>query len=1716
MSTIDRRIVQMQFDNKGFQGKVQQTISSMKRLGESLKMKGAESGLGSLDKSIRGLSTGSVTALANDVDDLGGRFTAMSVIAATALAKIASAAIDTGNKIVNGLTLEPVLSGFEEYELKMDSITTILTNTASKGSTLADVNKALNELNTYADKTIYNFGEMTRNIGTFTAAGVDLDTATAAIKGIANLAAASGSSSQQASTAMYQLSQALATGKVSLMDWNSVVNAGMGGELFQNALIRTSEVMGTHAKKMIKKYGSFRDSLTEGEWLTGEVLTETLKQLSGAYTEAELIEKGYTKEQAKDIVALADRAISAATDVKTFTQLVDTMKESVQSGWAQSWEYILGDREQATEFFTAISDGFNDIIAPSTNARNEMLKFWNETGGRDDVIAGLSNVFGGVLKGIQAITSAFREVFPPMTGKKLVEISAGFKKLSENFKMSDTTAGKIKNTFKGLFSAINLGKNVIGVLLKALTPVTKIFTSLGTLLLSITSGIGRFISSINDAANATNLFGKMSNTIDTVCNAISGGFDFAGNAISRFFNYVSKLDFSKAFGFLKTITEDLAGGLGDMFSAIGGVISKINFNAIFAAINTIITGGALASLKTIFTAVKDSITGVSDITSSITEGITGALDALKGTLTAYQDDINAGTIMKIAIAVALLAGSLALMGTLDEVQLENALTGLTMLFIELMAAMGALLKIVGAGKLPRLMSINGFMISFAVALDLLSISVKNLSSLSWEELARGLTGVAVSMGLMIGSVKLLSKGSIKLPITAASILVLSSALTVLGGAVKIFASMDWRSMLEGLGGVGLALLELAVFTKMMGKTKMSPTSAAGILILAVSLSALSIAVKEFGSIDVEPMIKGLSSIAIMLAEIAVFNRALGNATGLIIAAAGLTLFAIAMSLMAIAVKSMGNQSWESLAIGVTGLAGALTAIAVAVKMIPSTGIIATGAGLILIATALNILTGALRSIASMNWDQLGVSLAGLAGSLTILAIALKIMSGTIAGAIALTAVAGAMALLVPQLILLAQCDIKGLAVALGFLAGTFIVFGVAALALSPLIPVMLSLAGAMALLSISCLALAASVALLGVGLTMIAAAGSAAGFALVEIIRQITYLLPTIGKKLGEFLINLAKSIGDGFTEINTAIGKVIQGILDFLIQNVPVIIEKVTTLITEILTALAEALPQLVDAGCKCVIAILEGLEKNIGRITQVAVNIVIKLVNTITSRIGELIQAGIDLAVALINGLADGIRNNDDKIFDALANLMDAIANFLVDGIKRLGGAFLQFGGDIIQGLLDGLGQGIKAVGDYINDLGQRIIDWFCDILGIHSPSTVFFEFGVNIIQGLVNGIGSMITAPIKYISEVGEKLKTKAKEFFNSNKFISFGKDLVKGLVNGIKSLASNPVKALQDIGSKIKTLAKTLFNLNTLKTFGKNTIQGLGDAIKGAFNYVSSGLDSINTRLKSNAQKYFNLNTLKTFGKNVVTGLSNGIKGAIETVSSAISSLGSRVKSTASRYMNTGTLSSVGKSLISGLVSGIKSKLSDALSSVQNLAGKVVNAAKKAFKVNSPSKRFIPIGASLIEGLVKGVTNSTRMATSKVKNVADQTVSTMTASLANISSKVSTILSDDAQPTITPVLDLSNVERGGRAINKMFDRQVALSTSGQLSGSISQLQNGVKITNSDVVDAIKELGKSFNNKPQGDSYVIDGITYDDGSNIANAIKEIIKTTKRERRV
>ena len=378
--TIDQRVVQMEFDNRRFEKNVSTTMSSLDKLKQKLNFTGAVKGFDNINSATKGVN---MNGLASAVDTVSHRFSALEVMGVTALANITNSAVNAGKRILHALTIQPVTTGFQEYETQINAIQTILANTKSKGTTLDDVNAALDTLNTYADKTIYNFTEMTRNIGTFTAAGVDLDKSVSAIQGIANLAAVSGSTSQQASTAMYQLSQALASGTVKLMDWNSVVNAGMGGEVFQNALKETARVHGVAVDDMIKKNGSFRETLQEG-WLTADILTETLEKftMNTKYaTKAEIEanrEKlksiGYTDKQIEGIFELGNTATGAATEVKTFSQLFDTLKESAQSGWTKTWQIIVGDFDEAKSFMSMLSDGLGGIINKMSEWRNGILE----------------------------------------------------------------------------------------------------------------------------------------------------------------------------------------------------------------------------------------------------------------------------------------------------------------------------------------------------------------------------------------------------------------------------------------------------------------------------------------------------------------------------------------------------------------------------------------------------------------------------------------------------------------------------------------------------------------------------------------------------------------------------------------------------------------------------------------------------------------------------------------------------------------------------------------------------------------------------------------------------------------------------------------------------------------------------------------------------------------------------------------------------------------------------------------------------------------------------------------------------------------------------------------------------------------------------------------------------------------------------------------------
>ena len=1364
MSSIDKRIVQMQFDNQGFERGVKTTQKSLESLNESLKMKTASTGLTEALRGVNTLTSSGLGALGIGVDAVSSKFNALGIIAATALMNITNRAIDTARNVSKSLTIEPITDGFNEYETKMNSIQTILTNTASKGTTLDDVKTALAELNKYSDQTIYNFADMTRNIGTFTAAGVDLDTSVSAIKGIANLAAGSGSSAQQASTAMYQLSQALAAGKVSLQDWNSVVNAGMGGELFQNALKETAKEMGIY----VDKSKPFRETLKD-DWLTTEVLTKTLQKF------------------AED-----ESLIKAATEVKTFTQLLDTMKESVGSGWATSWEYIIGDKDQATEFFTTVSDGFNRLIQPSTDARNSMLKFWNEHGGRSAVIEGLTNVMASFQKVMRGIGMAWDMVFPPMTGQKLVDLSNKFKDLTEKFKITDQTAGKIGRVFKGFLDTIVMVKDGVSSLIKGMFPIKDAFKGFGSAALDAAAEVGGFLTEISETIAKRGYFENIGAGVAAASTSIANFMLNIKSGMGTVWGYISAMDFEGLFNSIKNGFSGVLEFFKPIVNSIADVIGSINFDTLFGLIKAGSAIEIVKALKGMFgelggvaETAKDTIGSAGKIFETfkgIGSAISDVLDTTKETLVSFTNEINARILFKIATAIAVLAAALLLIASIKTDKMMGGLAGMAVIFAELTLAYVAMMK---AGSFKGMWRLGTFLMTFAVSIGVLTLALKSLSSLNPGQLLTGIVGLVTVMGLVVASAKLLKKENKGIIDSAKGLVIFGAALYVMSGALEKLGSMNPEVIGGGLVALGVLLAELAVFMRVCKFDKMGPSAATGILIMSAAMLILQESVSRFGGMDTNNLIQGLLGIAGVLGSIVLFTKMTGKELNLMSLGAGLVIVSGALMIMAKALNSFRGMSWDELLVGLTGIAGGLLIFDLATKTIKEEQLVALGVGIGAMSVAFLLLSEALHSMGSMTWDQVGKGLLTLGTSLLILSLALESMDDSILGAQAMLLMAGALAVLTPQLLMLSQMSLTGIGMALLAMAGAFTVIGLAGLILKPVVPVLSALASIIALIGLAAIAGGAGLMMIGAGLSAIGVAVGGSGLLIVEFLSQLLGLLPKLGTKLGEMLVNMAGALGNGLAEITKAIETVLMALLTAIQNVLPKVIEVAVDIVVALAEGLARGVPAVVTAAMGLIKGVLQGIAANIEDIVVAGMDCVIGFMDGIASRIGDVIQSGIELALSFIEGVADGLTNNKERMAEAVRKVIKAMLTTGVEVIKGGVTGFLEGGKELLQGLADGVEENWPKVKEAVKSAIDKAKG------AVANVGTKLLQAGKDLIQGFINGIQAKAWAVISKATEVVGGAVEAVKNFLGINSpsrvFMEIGKYTAQGMSIGLDKYA-----------------------------------------------------------------------------------------------------------------------------------------------------------------------------------------------------------------------------------------------------------------------------------------------------------------------------------------
>jgi tape measure domain-containing protein len=1749
--SIDQKIVNVDLDANGFEKGVDKTTKSIDKLNSSLKFPDAGKGLEEIDKAIQRVDLGRI---AHGVEDLSGKFNVLRVTGIAALSSIAINAVESGARMLKGFTIQPIQQGFQEYATNLNAIQTILANTQASGATLKDVNAALLDLNKYSDKTIYNFSQMAKNIGTFTAAGVDLKTSTASIKGIANLAALSGSNAQQASTAMYQLSQAIAAGQVHLQDWNSVVNAGMGGTVFQRALATTAVSMGKLKDGSLKLVGpmknvsiagqSFRQSIQAGpgktSWLTSDVLTRTLGQFTGDLTDAQLKAQGFNDAQIKAIQQTAKTAQHAATEVKTISQVFDVAKETAGSGWAQTFQIIFGNFSQAKKTFTDLSNTINGFINTNAKARNNVLKDWAALGGRANLIYDIQTAFKNLLQIIQPIRRAFRDVFPAVTGRNLYNITLQFERLAEALKPSPTTMQNLRRTFRGLFAVLDIGRQLIVGVVHGFETLFKSVGGGGGGFLHLTANVGDFLVKLDKAIKAGGGFTKFFDSLATVVakpinlilrlgHAIAGVFSgFSSRGISRatggIANSFSPIEkaidnvthawhrFTHAVSStsVKSIFQNTLQGIADLFKELGPAIVDVLKNINVTAITQVLRTGLLAG---IFVVIRNFLTGRNvfgaqfkgQIFGGIFSNIGQGLNALSGSMQAMQTQIKAKTVKEIAISIALLAASTLALSLVDPKRLNSALGTMTIMFVELLGALKVLTTLtttIGSAKIA-VMAVA--LIALAAAIDILVIGVLALSTMNWDELKRGLTGLAGVLGIVV---------------------IASNA-------------MNPSGMIR---------------------------SGIGITAMAVGMNLMALAIRQMGSMNLSELAKGLVAIAISLQLIIdTMNLLPEKNVGMIRAGLGIAAIGVGLNVLATAIRNFGSIDLKVMAKGMGEITVALYILAKTTELMPEKNMIATGAGLLLVSFAMQKLADAISVMGGMSIKELGKGILGLGLALSVLSDVMYGMTESLAGAAALGVAAVGIALLVPALVSLGKQSPVQLATSLIALGLAFKVISASAAAMGEAAGPLLAFGAAITLVGAGFALIGAGVALLGIGLASIAVAGPAAVAILIHALIDLTKALPEILQNIVLALVAMVEAISKTAPQFVNALIKILDSLLKVIIKATPQIGKAIEVLVTTMLKVLRDKAPDLIQTGIDLIVSLLKGIRDNIKGVVKVAAEVIINFLAGLGSQVKNIIQAGVSLIKHLITGIFRGIL----KLIDAGARAIVTFLNGLADAIDKYEPQIIKAGfrisTAIIAGMIKGIVGGVGPLFKHIKDLGHKMIDAMKHPWKMFSPSKVAEGMGQNIVQGLTNGI-----------------TKNSHQSVDASHKL---GADTVNGLANGIKHNSDKPTKASHKVGKDTAKAVQENFNPVIMQKVGRDAIAGFAKGIHGSTTDIGNAFHDLNKTLLdqiTNAKqtikeeqskldeflkaKHPDLKAIakaqdaikknqavlaqaKAGHEELTKGLSvekevlktlirdyehvsNRLKAAnqalidakkvrddafgqyrdqyetlpsigptdsqgrlvIDQVKAYTDSLKDQLKAvsayhktldrlrklglddqTYKKLLEDGTvdqhfadqLLSGGKKAVSGinyldkqldknatslaktastalyqagvdaaqgLVNGLKQKEGVLSAEIKGLVLTIVKDVKDALKIKSPSQVFAEIGALSMEGMAKGIIDSSRLVTQAAFMVSDDAMGAMRDSLSQISQTITDGI--ETNPTITPILDLSNIQNGSKTIKGLL--------------------------------------------------------------------------------
>lgn len=1660
---VDERVVEMRFENGQFERGVAQSTDSLNKLKESLNLEGAAKGLENVNSAAK--NTSGIESLAASLEKVEHRFSTMGIVGMRVIENLTDSAMRLANRTIRFLTSGIIQGGInraKNLENAHFQLQGLLKDEEAVSAVMKNVSDSV-------DGTAYSLDAAAKVASQLAASGMRAgDEMYKSLRAVAGVAAMTNSDYES-------------IGQI----FTTVAGNGrlMGEQLLQlssrgmNAAAVLGEALGkseSEIRDMVSKgkidFQTFADAMDDA---FGEHAKKANETFNGALSN---IKAALARIGALFISPLIVQNGPIVKFFNTFRERVNDVKKSIGP---------LAD--QFTGSVNKMADAATSAIS-RFDSEDRALIFTN-------IVSTLTSAFSGLWSILKPVGQAFRDVFPQTTSSQLIVITERIKDLIAKIQLGAAESENLRDTFKGVFSVLKFAVGIITSIAKGVDNLLSHLTGVRGGFLGITGAVGRWVTKMTDATKAGAAFKSviagissyLGRGIDGIKNFlaivkekfVTPGFEKFTDILQKLWDLVKKIG-SKINEFLSGIAASFNGdSLTGAFTMVNAlVLLKIAYRKFFDDWKPLITRWKQIINDGFLKTIKDI--------ASAPEGIVSAFNAVKSSLWTFNKSMKYDNIMKLAKALFVLASAMLIISLIDTDKMVSSMAAITALVAELMGV----IKFYDAfGKTAikdsvAIISASTGLIQMSVAVLILASALKKLSGISWEGLAKGLSGVTGLVAILVAAAKIMNKEKLKMSKFGKQMILMSAAILILASACKKLSGLSWEGLAKGVSGVLTFVGTFVAAAKILNSNGKAISKFAGQMIF----------------------------------------------------------MSIGISIMAAVAKSLSELSWEEFGKGAIGLLAIVSMLVAATKIMSknSGGMFKASASMILFAAAIAIVGQTMKSLSGMSWDELDRGIVGIGGSIAIFAAGLKAMSGSAKGAGSLLLAAVALGALTPVLLVLGSMSWGSIAKSMTAIAAAFTVLGLAGLILKPVVPTIALLGASIALIGVGCLAAGAGLELFSAGVAalvgVIVASATGIAASLKVILLGLLDMVPELASSFETAIRSLMQTLINLIPDASQALVQLIIGALNAIANNIPQLMDGVSNLVLGLIQSLTTKLPEFTIALVNFLATLFNSLAEDIQPLVDAFANLfgtVIKgaaialgpVIKDVVRPILEVFAEIVDSIAPYIPGICGAISDIVDAVTDAaikiapyiqgtvtvIAMAIDTIALYVTEIVQQIPVIIqsitdlIRTGGSVINGILLNIAEIIRSVGETINEVFNgaaevisscgEAIEW--SLNGMAEAISSVFEGIANAISSAGKAIKDVLDGIADIIDSIGRTALNAGVGFEK----LANGIAIITGLnlVDMAASLTAVAVGVgkISSNGDDLKKCGDAMSELEKSTTISSQAFETMAESI----GLVSSTLPIIGDIAASSMAA---LVSALSDSSGAFDGFIDSTGAAQDSIKEFGSALDAATSEINSYYID---FYKCGEYLVTGFTNGIKSNSYKAKLAAIDMANLVDQAVREKLGIESPSKVFKEIGGYVAKGFARGIENFSYLGTMAVEDMSNDAIDSASKVLSNIA----VALTDDVntQPTIRPVVDLSNVESSSDAISSMLtmDPTVsAFSNVRSISAIMNRNQNGA---NDDVVSAIKDLGKTIG-KASGDTYQINGITYDSGSEVSEAIQTLIRAS------